>query len=158
MCTSLKTRCACAQSLHSCLTLCDPRTVAHQAALSMGILQARYWSGLLCPLPEDLPDPGIQLAPPVSPALQAASLPLSHWAQGVPICSGKKGQVHAIVLCSFRSPTYWTDQGSRAVFVAHSWIHLFEFSACHWPVVVLQNRARLSSRSQVRDHDDPKWT
>ena len=41
MCTSLKTQCACAQSPHSCLTLCDPRTVAHQAALSMGILQAR---------------------------------------------------------------------------------------------------------------------
>ena len=49
MCTSLKTRCACAQSLHSCLTLCDPRTVAHQAALSMGILQARILEWVAMP-------------------------------------------------------------------------------------------------------------
>ena len=77
----------------------------------------------------------------MSPALQAASLPLSHWVQGVPICLGKVWQPHAIVLCSFRSPTYWTDQGSRAVFVAHSWIRLFEFSSCHWPVVVFQKQS-----------------
>ena len=56
-------------------TLC---AVAHWAPLSVGFSRQGYWSGLLCPLPEDLPDPGIKLAPPVSPALQAASLPLSH--------------------------------------------------------------------------------
>ena len=48
-CTSLKTWCAWAQSLHSCLTLCDPRTVAHQAALSMGILQARILEWVAMP-------------------------------------------------------------------------------------------------------------
>ena len=31
-----------------------------------------YWSGLLCPPPGDLPNPGIE---PTSPALQADSLP-----------------------------------------------------------------------------------
>ena len=31
-----------------------------------------YWSGLLCPPPEDLPNPGTE---PRSPALQADSLP-----------------------------------------------------------------------------------
>jgi len=41
-----------------------------------------YWSGLPCPPPEDLPDPGIKSASPVSPALQADSLLLSH--QGSP--------------------------------------------------------------------------
>ena len=45
-------------------------TVAHQAPLSMGILQAGYWSGLPCPPPGDLPNPGIK---PRSPALQAVS-------------------------------------------------------------------------------------
>ena len=45
-------------------------TVAFQAPLSMGILQARQ-SGLPCPPPGDLPDPGIE---PVSPTLQACSL------------------------------------------------------------------------------------
>ena len=34
-----------------------------------------YWSGLPCPPPGYLPDPGIE---PTSPALQADSLPLSH--------------------------------------------------------------------------------
>ena len=38
----------------------------------MGILQEEYWSGLPCPPPGDLPDPGIELG---SPALHADSLP-----------------------------------------------------------------------------------
>ena len=52
-----------------------PWTVTHQASLSMGFSKQEYWSGLLFPPPGDLPDPGIE---PVSPALQADSLPLSH--------------------------------------------------------------------------------
>ena len=39
-----------------------PRTVAHQALLSMGFSRQEYWSGLLCPPPGDLPDPGIKPA------------------------------------------------------------------------------------------------
>ena len=35
-------------------------TVACQAPLSMGFSRAHYWSGLPCPLPGDLPDPGIK--------------------------------------------------------------------------------------------------
>ena len=53
-----------------------PWTVACQASLSMGFSRQEHWSGLPCPLPGDLPDPGIE---PGSPALQADSLPLSHW-------------------------------------------------------------------------------
>ena len=30
----------------SCLTLCDPWTVAHKAPLSMGFSSQEYWSGL----------------------------------------------------------------------------------------------------------------
>ena len=52
-----------------------PWTVACQAALSLGFSRQEYWSGLPCPPPGDLPDPGIK---PASPALQAGSLPLSH--------------------------------------------------------------------------------
>ena len=45
-----------------CPTLCHPYlTVAHQAPLSMGSSRQEYWNGLPCPLPEDLPDPGIQM-------------------------------------------------------------------------------------------------
>ena len=56
-----------------------PWTVAHQAPLSMGFSRQEYWSGLPCPPPVDLSDPGIEPASPASPSLQADSLPLSHW-------------------------------------------------------------------------------
>ena len=35
-------------------------TVAHQAPLPMGYSRQEYWSGLPCPPPGDLPDPGIE--------------------------------------------------------------------------------------------------
>ena len=38
-----------------------------------------YWSGLPCPLPGDRPDPGIEPTSPLSPALQADSLPTELW-------------------------------------------------------------------------------
>ena len=38
----------------------------------MGFSRQGFWSGLLFPSPEDLPDPGID---PVFPALQADTLP-----------------------------------------------------------------------------------
>ena len=47
-------------------------TVAHQTPLSTGFFRQEYWSGLPCPPPEDIPNPGIK---PRSPTLQADSLP-----------------------------------------------------------------------------------
>ena len=55
----------------SCPTLCDPVDCTHQAPLSMGFSRQEYWSGLPCPPPGDLPNPGIE---PMSPTLQADSL------------------------------------------------------------------------------------
>ena len=51
-----------------------PWTVTHWAPLSMGFLRQEYWSGLPFPPSGKLPNPGIE---PVSPELQADSLPLS---------------------------------------------------------------------------------
>jgi len=48
----------------------------------MKFSRQEYWSGLPCPPPGDLPDPGIEIASPTAPALQADSLLLSH--QGSP--------------------------------------------------------------------------
>ena len=45
-----------------------PWNVACQAPLSMRILREEYWSGLPCPPPGDLPNPGIE---PKYPSLQA---------------------------------------------------------------------------------------
>ena len=56
----------------SCVRLFgNPINVACQVPLSMGFPKQKYWSGLLFPFPEDLPNPGIE---PMSPALQADSL------------------------------------------------------------------------------------
>ena len=69
--------CACMQSCFSLVQPFEnPWTVAFQAPLSMGFSKQEHCSGLLCPPPGNLPDPGIE---PMSPALQADSLPLSHW-------------------------------------------------------------------------------
>ena len=57
---------------HQCVT---PWTVARQAPLSMGFSRQEYWSGLPCPSPGDLPNPGIQPAPSPShcPAASVSS-------------------------------------------------------------------------------------
>ena len=45
------------------------RTVALQAPLPMGLSRQEYWSGLPCPPPRDLPDPGAEPTSPTSPEL-----------------------------------------------------------------------------------------
>ena len=59
------------------------RTVAHQASLSMGFSRQEYWSGLSCPSPGDLPDPGIE--------------PRSHFS-----CTGRQVLLAALII----SPTW----------------------------------------------------
>ena len=61
----------------------NPWTVASQAPLSLGSSREEYWSGLPCPAPGDLPNPGMEPTSAASPALQANSLPLSH--RGIPL-------------------------------------------------------------------------
>ena len=57
-------------SLFSCVQLFVTLwNIAHQAPLSMGFSRQQYWSGLPCPPPRDLPDPGIEPESLVSPAL-----------------------------------------------------------------------------------------
>ena len=51
-------------------------TVAFQAPLPMGFSSQEYRSVLPCPLPGDLPNAGIKVASPVSPAIQVDSLSL----------------------------------------------------------------------------------
>ena len=69
----------------------------------MGFPRQEYWSGLPFPFPGDLPYPGIE---PVSPALQADALLLSH--QGSPrVCQkiqngGNFGAGREARLCSMQ--------------------------------------------------------
>ena len=69
--------CVCVLSCFSCVQLfVTPWTVAHQAPLSLGFSKQEHWSGLSCPPPGDLPDPGTEPASLMSPALQVRSSPL----------------------------------------------------------------------------------
>ena len=52
-------------------------TVAHQAPLSMGFSRQEYWSGLPCPPPGELPDPGIKLTSLMSPVLAVGFFTIS---------------------------------------------------------------------------------
>ena len=62
----------------SCVRLfVTPQTVALQAPLSMALSRQEYWSALPCPLPGDLPDPGIKPASLMSPALAGGFFPTS---------------------------------------------------------------------------------
>ena len=55
------------QSLSHVRLFVTPWTIACKAPLTMGFSRQEYWSGLPCPPPGDLPDPGIK---PPSPALK----------------------------------------------------------------------------------------
>ena len=66
-----------AKSIQLCLTLCNPIDIAHEAPLSMGFSQQEYWSGLPCPPPGDLSEPGIKPSSFMSPALAGRFLTTS---------------------------------------------------------------------------------
>ena len=51
--------------------------VAYQAPLSMEFSKQEYWSGLPCPPPGDLPDPGIKPEFLTTAVLSGGSLPLA---------------------------------------------------------------------------------
>ena len=61
------------QSFRRVWLFATPWTVALQAPLSMGVSRHEYWSGLPCPPPGDLPNPGIEPASLMSPALAGRS-------------------------------------------------------------------------------------
>ena len=65
---------ACILSLSHVHLFVTPWTVACHVPSIMGLPRQEHWNGLPFPIPEDLPDPGIES---VSPALQVDSLALN---------------------------------------------------------------------------------
>ena len=64
--------------MHACMPYCSVifcNFTLCSSSLSMGFPSQEYWSGLPFSSPGDRPDPGIKPMSPVSPALQANSLP-----------------------------------------------------------------------------------
>ena len=66
MCVSICVHARSFSHVQLCATLW---TIALQAPLSMGFFRPEYWSGLPCPPPGDLPNPGIKPTFFTSPAL-----------------------------------------------------------------------------------------
>ena len=58
---------------HWCPTLCNPMDCSLPGSSSMGFSRQKYWNGLPCSPPGDLPNPWTE---PRSSALQADSLPV----------------------------------------------------------------------------------
>ena len=83
-----------------------PWTVALQAPLSMGFSRPEYWSGLPCPPPGDLPDPGIK---PGSPVLAGRFFTMSH--QGSPEIS--------LEISKFMNQQSWAARRNTAMIQTH---------------------------------------
>ena len=122
-----------------------PQTVGHQAPLSMRFSRQEYWSGLLFPSPENLPDTGIK---PLSPAWQVDSLPLSH--QGNPIfwiCwLNKTSVVHSLSRVQlFGTPWTVAHQASLSFIISWSFLKLMSIESMmpsnhlilHRPLIIL---------------------
>ena len=60
----------CAKLLQSCPTLSNPVDHSLGSPLSMGFSRQEYWSGLPCPPPGHLPNPGIKFMSLMSLALE----------------------------------------------------------------------------------------
>ena len=69
--------CVCISCFSRVQLFAIPWTVAHQAPLSMGFSRQEYWSGLPCPPPGDLPNPGIKSMSLTSLALAGGLLTTS---------------------------------------------------------------------------------
>ena len=66
--------CVCALLLQSCLTFCDPMNCSPPGSSVHVIFMARILEWVAISSSRDLPDPGIEPASPLSPALLADSL------------------------------------------------------------------------------------
>ena len=61
--------CLCAKLLPLCVTLCDHMDCSSLGSSVCGITSQEYWSGLPCPPPGDLPNPGIEPTSLMAPVL-----------------------------------------------------------------------------------------
>ena len=92
-----------------------PWSIAHQIPLSMGFLRQEYWSGLLFPLPGNLPDQGIETRsltlwadalpsePPAKPIKVKWALKVEHWSNRFSIFMNWNTREFTLCLCVFSS-------------------------------------------------------
>ena len=88
--------------------IATPWTVPHQAPLSMGFSRQENRSGSPCPLPGDLPDPGIKPASLMSPALACRLFTTCATWEG-PVISGIRSNYW--VRCRLRTEVQVIEKG-----------------------------------------------
>ena len=91
--------------------------VACQAPLSIGLSRQNYWNGLPFPSPGDLPDPGIEPATLISPALAVGFLTTSSIFY---IKQRKKLQAQAVLYRSISPCTEKEGQGTECLSASSS--------------------------------------
>ena len=91
-----------------CLTLCNPMDYSLARLLCpWGFSRQEYWSGLSCPPPGYLPNPGIKCR---SPASQADFYHLSHWGRpksAIKLIKLIKNQVIVFGMDKQQGPPVW---------------------------------------------------
>ena len=103
------TICCCCLVTKSYLTfLRPPRTVVHQASLTMGFPRQEYWSGLPFPFPGDLPNPETE---PSSPGLADGFFALSQ--QGSPSGTGEHLTPAALLASPLREQSKTAERARR---------------------------------------------
>ena len=85
-----------------------PWTVACQAPLSVEFSRQEYWSGLSCPSPGNLPDPGIEPVSLTSPALAGGFFTISAAWEDPLKCPGF---LYALI----SKCTVWAPGGSQGI-------------------------------------------
>ena len=93
----------------------------------MGFSRQEYWSGLPCPPPGYLPNPGIEPAFPVTRALQVNSLPLSHWRS--PQIFFSSVQFSCSVVSDSVTPWITARQASRSITNSRSLLKLMSIES-----------------------------
>ena len=112
-----------AQFLSHVWLFATPWTVALQAPLSVGLPRQEYWSRLPFPLPEDLPDLGIEPASLVSPALAHGFFTIVTSGNPAPTASFYPIFLFPLSICSVGAlrPIQWT----RHLPASGSWLGCF---------------------------------
>ena len=77
-------------------------TVACQAPLSMELSRQKYWSGLPCPPPGHLPDPGIKSISLESPALVGGFFTTEPPGKPFPLTLISNVPFSPVLLCSYQ--------------------------------------------------------
>ena len=98
-------------------------TIASQAPLSMGFSRQEYWSGLPFPPARHLPDPGIEPASPVSPALGGRFFTTSATWETLEAKCFRQWPLH-LGLGSF-----WPQWQEATSFFSAAWVPLFARAA-----------------------------